>query len=628
MLVVVESRDYRWGMRPAGANLILLLCALAIGGLVFFVFGLSDAKPVKYSEFKTMVESGQVESVTFAGETVKADVKPPAGDAKVPPQVSTVAVPGDESLVKLLQDKQIPYGAEPVSGCSGASSMLFTMMILSVGLWFLLARPSGGTPPGIAAFGKSQAKLAPEEGIGVSFKDVAGIDEATEELNEIVQFLKTPERFTRLGGKIPKGVLLIGPPGTGKTLLARAVAGEAGVPFFSISGSDFVEMFVGVGAARVRDLFKQAAERAPCIIFIDELDAIGKAREPNGIVGGQDERHQTLNQLLVEMDGFDGRKGIIMLAATNRPETLDPALLRAGRFDRQVVVDNPDVKGREAILHVHARNLRLAAEVDLKVVAQRTAGFSGADLANALNEAALLAARRERDAIGMPELDEAVERLALGVERKSRRLSAEERRATAYHESGHAVCAAGTRGPAHVQKISIIPRGFTGGVTRFTPPEGRISQFRAELMAHLAIAYGGIAAEEVFLGDVTTGARADIAQASDIARQMVMVYGMSDRLGAINYGGDRPNPFGLGGTSREVSISEETARDIDAEVRRILEDARNRARTLVRENKELIQAMAEALLVTETLDGEPLSRFLHQVVGLPTAHAAPGFASA
>jgi cell division protease FtsH len=605
-------------MRPGGVNLLLVFSAGAVAVLAILMFRLLDVANVPYSELKAKVEAGEVTSVTFEGDKAKAALK--VNEGEQPRVLSAVTVPEDDSLVQLLQEKKVPYGATSDGGCGNASWLLLPLMLMT--LWMFVARPSGGAPPGIATFGKSQARLAPEEGIGVTFKDVAGIDEAEEELNEIVQFLKTPERFTRLGGKIPKGVLLVGPPGTGKTLLARAVAGEAGAPFFSISGSDFVEMFVGVGAARVRDLFKQAAERAPCIIFIDELDAIGKARGASGPVGGHDEREQTLNQLLVEMDGFDGRKGIIIMAATNRPEILDQALLRAGRFDRQVVVDRPDVKGREAILHVHARNMRLAPNVDLKVVAQRTPGFSGADLANALNEAALLAARRGKDDIGMSELDEAVERMALGVERKSMRLTLEERRATAYHEAGHAVCAAGTRGTAFVQKISIIPRGYTGGVTRFTPPEGRISQSRAELLAQLAIAYGGMAAEEVFLGDVSTGARGDIAQASDIARQMVMVYGMSDRLGAINYGSDRPNPFGLGGAGRDIAISEGTALEIDAEVRRILDEARNRARVLVRENKALIEGMAQTLLERETLDGEALRAVLAQVRGDATLQPA------
>jgi len=473
-----------------------------------------------------------------------------------------------------------------------------------------------GPPPGVATFGKSQAKLAPEEGTGVSFKDVAGIDEAEEELNEIVQFLKSPDRFTRLGGKIPKGVLLVGPPGTGKTLLARAVAGEAGVPFYSISGSDFVEMFVGVGAARVRDLFKQAAERAPCIIFIDELDAIGKARGASSPVGGHDEREQTLNQLLVEMDGFDGRKGIIIMAATNRPETLDPALLRAGRFDRQVVVDRPDVRGREAILQVHARTLKLAPGVELKTVAQRTPGFSGADLANALNEAALLAARRDANDIAMEDIDAAVERMVVGLEKKSRRLSQQERRVVAYHEAGHAICGSACPSADPVAKISIIPRGVGAlGYTLSMPLEDRYLVSRQELQDRMVVLYGGRVAEELTFGDFTTGASDDISKASDIARRMVTQFGMSALLGAVNYGADRPNPFGIGDASRDVSVSPETARLIDAEARRLLDDAYARARDIVTNNRELMVAMAEQLLQHEVLDGEALKGFLAQVQG-------------
>ncbi len=605
-------------MRIGGVNIALLASALVLLAVVFFTGRMQLADAVKFSELKALVRDGKVTEVQFQGETITATVKPEpaAGEDQPRPRVITaVAVPDDASLVPMLEKQGVPYSAVAMPSCDGGGwSMLLVLSVLAVS-WMLMSRPMGGAPPGVATFGKSQAKLAPEEGIGVTFRDVAGIDEAEEELSEVVQFLRTPERFTRLGGKIPKGVLLVGPPGTGKTLLARAVAGEAGVPFYSISGSDFVEMFVGVGAARVRDLFKQAGERAPCIIFIDELDAIGKARGASGPVGGHDEREQTLNQLLVEMDGFDGRKGIIVMAATNRPEILDPALLRAGRFDRQVVVSLPDVRGREAILQVHAAKIKLSPEVELRVVAQRTPGFSGADLANALNEAALLAARRGKDAITMPELDEAVERTSLGVERKSLRLTESERKATAYHEAGHAVCAAGTRGADHVQKISIIPRAFTGGVTRFTPQEGRIALRRSELLARLVIAYGGMSAEEVFLEDVSTGASQDIAQASETARKMVMVYGMSEALGAVDYGGMRSNPFGLPGASRDVAISEQTARDIDAEVRRLLDEARDRARALVTENRAIIEDMARQLLEIETLDGDVLLGFLARVRG-------------
>ena len=591
------------------ANFALVALTLLLGLLVAgAVASRHGTKSVAYSEFKQLVSSDKVQEVTFSGESIVGTLKEPVDGAT---QIAALSIPEDDSLVKMLQEKQIAYGAVAEAGCS--DGVMFGMAALfALSLWMFIGRQGqGGSGPGVATFGRSSARLAPVEGTGVTFKDVAGIDEAKEDLDEIVQFLKTPERFTRLGGKIPKGVLLIGPPGTGKTLLARAVAGEAGVPFFSISGSDFVEMFVGVGAARVRDLFKQATERAPCIIFIDEIDAVGKARGAGGPVGGHDEREQTLNQLLVEMDGFDGRKGIIIIAATNRPETLDPALLRAGRFDRQVTVDPHDVRGREAILQVHARGMRIDPAVEMREVAQRTSGFTGADLANVLNEAALLAARRSKDMITFAEIDEAVERLSLGVERKSRRISEEERRMTAYHEAGHALCAAASDHSFPVQKISIIPRGMTGGVTRFTPPEGRIGFTRSELLARLTMGLGGMAAEEEFMGDVTTGAKSDIAQTSSIARAMITEYGMSDRLGAVHYGNDRPNAFG--GASRDVVISDETAREVDAEVRRMVDEARERARSVMRQNRDLMEEMMAYLVEHEVMDGEMLKEFTGRV---------------
>ncbi|HNC96378.1 MAG TPA: ATP-dependent zinc metalloprotease FtsH [Myxococcota bacterium] len=588
------------------------MSVLGVVLLVLLSFGLLDVGMVPYSKFKDLVSSGQVSSVTFEGEQVTASMAGPDGQPK---SVRTVAVPNDPSLVNMLQEKQITYGAVQSNGC-GSATVFTSLLMFSLVAWFIMMRPGNGAPPGVATFGKSQAKLAPEEGTGVTFKDVAGIDEAEEELNEIVQFLKQPDRFTRLGGKIPKGVLLVGPPGTGKTLLARAVAGEAGVPFYSISGSDFVEMFVGVGAARVRDLFKNAAERAPCIIFIDELDAIGKARGASSPVGGHDEREQTLNQLLVEMDGFDGRKGIIIMAATNRPETLDPALLRAGRFDRQVVVDRPDVRGREAILQVHARGLKLGPDVDLKVVAQRTPGFSGADLANAMNEAALLAARRDAEGIAMGDIEAAVERMVVGLEKKSRRLSDQERRVVAYHEAGHAICGAVCPGSDTVSKISIIPRGVGAlGYTLHTPNEDRYLISRQELKDRMVVLYGGRVAEELIFSDFTSGASDDISKASDIARRMVGQYGMSDVLGAINYGADRPNPFGVGEAGRDVAISPETARAIDGEVRRLVDEAYGRARQIVTENRDLLVEMADKLLVQEVLDGDALKSYLVRAAG-------------
>ena len=597
-------------MRPSRINLLLLVIAVvALIGSALYGAAMQSTV-ISFSELKAQVAMETVKDVTFEGDLIQASIRE---HGEHPARIVTaVDVRGDDSLVRLLQEKKVPYGAKEASGCGGSGLLL--AMLLTMSVFFFFTRNGGASPPGMATFGKSQARLAPEEGTGVTFADVAGIDEAEEELNEIVQFLKTPDRFTRLGGKIPKGVLLVGPPGTGKTLLARAVAGEAGVPFFSIAGSDFVEMFVGVGASRVRDLFKNAAERAPCIIFIDELDAIGKARGAAGPIGGHDEREQTLNQLLVEMDGFDGRKGIIIMAATNRPETLDPALLRAGRFDRQVVVDRPDVKGREAILRVHARGMRLAGDADLKAVAQRTPGFSGADLANALNEAALLAARREKDDIGLEDIHDAVERMVAGLEKKSRRLSEQERRVVAVHEAGHAVCGAGCPGSDPVQKISIIPRGMGAlGYTLTSPQEDRYLVSRQELMNRMTVLFGGRAAEEMIFGDFTTGAADDINKASDLARRMVSEFGMSEKMGAINYGSERPNAFGFGSSSRDVSVSDDTARDIDAEVRRIVEDAHDRARGLVRDNRDVLDAMAESLLEHESLDGEALRAFLSHV---------------
>ncbi|MEC8423359.1 MAG: ATP-dependent zinc metalloprotease FtsH, partial [Myxococcota bacterium] len=541
-----------------------------------------------WTDAKARIESGGIERVVFDGtQSLQLYTK---GDGASGPggAITVYRVNADDAgIIEVLEANGVPYSATaPACGGSGGGGggfSLFLMIGLFALMWMMMSRREGGVPPGVATFGKSQAKLAPEEGTGVSFEDVAGIDEAIEELQEIVQFLRTPEKFTSLGGKIPKGVLLVGPPGTGKTLLARAVAGEAKVPFFSISGSDFVEMFVGVGAARVRDLFTKAAEHAPCIIFIDELDAVGKARGGGSPVGGHDEREQTLNQILVEMDGFDGRKGIIIIGATNRPETLDPALLRAGRFDRQVLVDRPDVKGRNAILEVHAKDMKLDPEVDLTEVARMTPGFAGADLANALNEAALLAARHDKTSIEISDISDAIERIVAGLEKKSRRLNPKEKRVVAFHEAGHAICAAACPGADPVQKISIIPRGIGAlGYTLQTPLEDRYLMARRELLNRLIVLYGGRVAEELVFGDITTGASDDIRKASDLARRMIAQYGMSDRLGAIDYGGERQNPFGMGGGGmRDVAVSESTSQQIDAETRRLLEGAWQQAKTIL-----------------------------------------------
>ncbi len=595
---------------------VMLQVLFVVGAIVLLATtamrGGPGGEPPSWTQVRADIAAGKVEQVVLDGPLVHLTYKAEAPGAPTR-RLDVPVVTADEDFVPLLEQHGVTYSATTPSACASSAGYVVPLLVM-LGLWFLLLRRDAGAPPGVATFGKSQAKLAPEEGTGVTFADVAGVEEAEEELQEIVQFLKTPEKFTSLGGKIPKGVLLVGPPGTGKTLLARAVAGEAGVPFFSISGSDFVEMFVGVGAARVRDLFKQASDRAPCIIFIDELDAVGKARGGSSPVGGHDEREQTLNQLLVEMDGFDGRKGIIIMAATNRPEILDPALLRAGRFDRQVLVDRPDVTGREAILRVHAKSMKLAPSVDLNTVARMTPGFAGADLANALNEAALLAARQNKEAVELSDIEAAIERIVAGLEKKSRRLSPREKRVVAFHEAGHAICAAVSPGADPVQKISIIPRGIGAlGYTLQTPLEDRYLMSRAELRSRLVVLYGGRTAEELFFEDFTTGASDDIRRASDLARRMVTQFGMSDALGPVDYGGERPNPLGIPGGSREIPLSEETARQIDVEVRRLLDDAHAQARRILSQHRALLERMAAHLLEREVLDKEGLSAFLSEL---------------
>ncbi|MGH7356934.1 MAG: ATP-dependent zinc metalloprotease FtsH, partial [Candidatus Rokuibacteriota bacterium] len=476
----------------------------------------------------------------------------------------------------------------------------------------LLMRRVGGGPTQALSFGRSKHKILDRKELKTSFGDVAGVDEAKAELIEIVDFLKNPRKYQRLGGRIPKGVLLIGPPGTGKTLLARAVAGEADVPFFTLSGSEFVEMFVGVGAARVRDLFEQAKDKAPCIIFIDELDAIGKSRAgASGFVGGHDEREQTLNQLLAEMDGFDSSKGVIIMAATNRPEVLDAALLRPGRFDRQVVVDKPDVRGREAILRLHARSVVLATDVDLTVIAARTPGFAGADLANIVNEAALLAARKEKDAVHMADFEEAIDRMVAGLEKKSRVLSEKERDIVAHHEMGHALVATSVAHADPVHKVTIIPRGIAAlGMTYQLPTEDRFLLTRSELEDRIAVLLGGRVAEELVYGEVSTGAHNDLERATDLARMMVMRYGMSDRLGLVAYGA-RESLFLKGvGLGSEREYSEATARTIDEEVHAILDRTHDRVRGVLTTRKAALVAAAAELKRVETLEGERLKRLL------------------
>ncbi|MFM7199179.1 MAG: ATP-dependent zinc metalloprotease FtsH [Myxococcota bacterium] len=530
--------------------------------------------------------------------------------------VEAVRILDDPELVKLLDASGIRYRAVVDNNWMGP---LFLWLVLPVGLimlvtFFMRRMGMGGGGPQAMTFGRSRARLVAEEGTGISFADVAGIDEAKEELEEVVAFLKTPEKFLKLGGRIPKGVLLVGPPGTGKTLLARAVAGEAGVPFFLLSGSDFVEMFVGVGAARVRDLFEQALRRAPCIVFIDELDAIGKARGGAGAISSNDEREQTLNQLLVEMDGFDPKKGVIIMAATNRPEILDPALLRAGRFDRNIMVSRPDLKGREMILKVHAKKVKLNPAVDVKLVAQHTPGFSGADLANIVNEAALLAARKNREAIELVDFDEAIERVVAGLSRKGGMLNEREKKIVAYHESGHTVVAGSVAHADPVHKVSIIPRGMGAlGYTLQMPSEDRYLMSRSELKDRIVVLLGGRAAEELIFKEISTGASDDLARATEIARRMVKEYGMSERMGQRTYvEGRRASMLNSdsGWPFQEREYSEHTQVAIDEEVGALVQAGYERALQILRERHDVLEVLAQRLLAEEVVDREALANLL------------------
>ena len=519
----------------------------------------------------------------------------------------------DSDLVKELESYGVAYAGKP--GQNWLRSLIlgwilpFAILFAIWGFIFKRMNPSGG----MMSIGKSKAKIYVEGQTKVTFKDVAGIDEALGEVSEIVEFLQSPEKFQRLGGRIPKGVLLVGPPGTGKTLLAKAVAGEAQVPFFSISGSDFVEMFVGVGAARVRDLFQQASQKAPCIIFIDELDALGKARGVNAY-GGHDEREQTLNQLLSEMDGFDSNAGVIIMAATNRPEILDMALLRPGRFDRQIVVDRPDINGREAILKVHARHVKLAEDVDLKVIAARTPGFVGADLANLLNEAALIAARHNKKIVEMSDLEEAIDRVIAGLEKKSRVMNKREKETVAYHEAGHAIVASSIPGTDPVHRVSIIPRGVAAlGYTLQLPTEDRYLMTRSELLARLKVLLGGRVAEEIKYGQVSTGGQNDLERATDIARSMVVEYGMSERIGPVSYG--RSRGMFLGAELPESKLySESLASEIDAEIKALIEEAQSNVRALLGQKREQLENLAQRLLEKELVEKEELLALLEEPV--------------
>jgi len=570
---------------------------------------------IPYSTFKQYLAGGQISKVTIGPENISGTLKGKEG--KPEQEFMTIRV-DDPTLVKELDEQKVNY--------SGLYQSKFLNNLLSwiipIGIFFLIwryAMKKMGPGYGVMSFSKSKAKLFAEDGTRVTFEDVAGIDEAKEELQEVVEFLRSPGKFQRLGGRLPKGVLLVGPPGTGKTLLAKAVAGEAKVPFFSISGSEFVEMFVGVGAARVRDLFSQATSHAPCIIFIDELDALGKARGIN-VMGGHDEREQTLNQLLVEMDGFESNKGVIIMAATNRPEILDPALLRPGRFDRQVLVDRPDINGREAILKIHSRNVLLSPEVNLRKIAARTPGFVGADLANLVNEAALLAARKNKEKVGPEEFDESIDRVVAGLEKKKRVMSPKEKGIIAYHESGHAIVAESVRYADPVHKISIIPRGIAAlGYTQQQPTEDRYLMTRSELLDRLAVLLGGRVAEELIFGEISTGAQNDLQRATDIARSMVTEYGMSERLGLVTYERERRPMFLPESFSPNKAYSEEKAAEIDEEVARVMEEAHQRVRGILGKHRDVLDQLAHLLLEKELVQGEELRKML----GKPVAETPP-----
>jgi len=558
---------------------------------------------ITYSAFMKHVQQDEVKQVTIVDNVISGKLK----DGK---DFSTVA-PSDDSLIPTLRARDIEIKAElppqPPWWTTILSSLL--PMLLIVGIWFMLMQQSQGGGGRVMNFGKSRARRYDEDNIKITFKDVAGADEAKQELEEVVEFLKHPKKYNDLGAKIPKGVLLYGPPGTGKTLLAKAVAGEAGVPFFSISGSDFVEMFVGVGASRVRDLFEQAKKSAPCIVFIDEIDAVGRQRGA-GLGGGHDEREQTLNQLLVEMDGFGANEGIIMIAATNRPDILDPALLRPGRFDRQIVVDRPDIKGRQEILKVHVKGKPISPEVELGVIARRTPGFTGADLSNLVNEAALMAVRKNKNKIDMPEMEEAAERVIMGPERRSRVISDKEKRLTAYHEGGHTLVGMLLDNTDPVHKVTIIPRGRAGGYTLSLPKEDRYYATRSEMLDELKVLLGGRVAEALVLKEISSGASNDLQRATSLARQMICEYGMSPELGPMTFGHRQDQVFLGRDIGRDKDYSEEVAAKIDKEIRKFIDEAYQKTESLLNENMDKLHLIADALIERETLEGEEIDQLM------------------
>jgi cell division protease FtsH len=602
----------RGSKRPNGARptppLWYALVLILLLGLAQMYWLAPRSGPIPYSEFKTLLKNGRVAEVSVGEQFIRGTLKaPPEGGPSTPFTTTRV---DDPKLTEELEAGQVKYAGEITSRWLPELLGWIIPLAVFIGIWVFFFRRMSGAEGGVMSFARSRAKIYADDEVKVRFSDVAGVDEAEEELKEIVEFLKTPKKYTNLGGRIPKGVLLVGPPGTGKTLLARAVAGEAHVPFFSLSGSEFVEMFVGVGAARIRDLFQQAEAKAPCIVFIDELDALGKVRSQSPF-GSHEEREQTLNQLLAEMDGFDSRKGVIIMAATNRPEVLDPALLRPGRFDRQVLVDKPDVKGREDILRIHVKGVKVAPDVDLRVVAARTAGFAGADLANLVNEAALLAARDDKPAVTVKEFESAIDRLVAGLEKK-RVMSTKERKIVAYHESGHAIVASVLPGLDPVHKISIVQRGFGAlGYTMQLPLEDRYLMTRGDLLSQLAVLLAGRTAEEIALGEISTGAQNDLQRATDIARAMVTEFGMSDALGAINYDGNKRARFLDLPIQQERGLyGEQTAQQIDAEIKRILTDAHDTASRILEEHRDKLEGITLRLLEIEVMEGDELRELL------------------
>lgn len=603
--------------RQFGGSFIALLTLLLVLNLVVPSLTGPKLPQVPYSDFITQVQAGKVDRAVVGNDRIQYSIKATDLEGKEVEQVfQTTPVALDLDLPKILRDNKVEFAA-PLPDQNGWIGTLLSWVLpplIFVGIWaFFLNRQGGG--PAALTVGKSKARIYSEGSTGVKFSDVAGVEEAKVELEEIVDFLKNAEKYTRLGAKIPKGALLVGPPGTGKTLLAKAIAGEAGVPFFSISGSEFIEMFVGVGAARVRDLFEQAKKQAPCIVFIDELDALGKSRAgAGGFYGGNDEREQTLNQLLTEMDGFDDNTGVIIIAATNRPEVLDAALRRPGRFDRQIVVDRPDKIGREAILRVHARNVKLDADADLAVIGTRTPGFAGADLANLVNEAALLAARQNNDTVKMADFNEAIERVVAGLEKRSRILNETEKKTVAYHEVGHAIIGALMPGAGKVEKISIVPRGIGAlGYTIQMPEEDRFLMVEDEIRGRIATLLGGRSAEETIFGKVSTGASDDIQKVTELAERFVTVYGMSDKLGPVAFEKVQQQ-FMEGYGNPRRSISPKVAEEIDREVKMIIDNAHHIALRILEENRELLEATAQELLQREVLEGKELRSKLEAAV--------------